>query len=162
MKCLWMPAAGALLCLAAMAADDVKALPDGAGKEVVARVCIDCHDSATFRKMRLNEDEWWDKVGDMVDRGAKADESEQTAIVTYLARNFGRDSKVDMNTAPHSELIVVLGFTVPESRAIVAYRDEHGNFKEWRDLLKVPGVDAQKVEAKKDRMAFQGRGAENR
>ena len=153
-KDLWILAAAASLCLAMPADDEVKALPDGPGKDVVAKVCIDCHTAASFRKMRLNEDEWWDKVGDMVDRGAKADETQQAVVVAYLAKNFGRDSKVNVNTAPHSELIVVLGFTVAESQVLVAYRTDHGNFKEWRDVLKVPGVDGKKVEALKDKMAF--------
>jgi competence protein ComEA len=104
--------------------------------------------------MRLDEDGWWDKVGDMVDRGAKADEKQQSEIVAYLARNFGRDSKVNMNTAPEPELIVVLGFTADESKALVAYRTGHGAFKEWSDVLKVPGVDGKKVAAHKDKMAF--------
>jgi competence ComEA-like helix-hairpin-helix protein len=146
--------AAASLCLAVQVDDDVKALPDGPGKETVAKTCIACHGAASFRKMRLTEDEWWEKVGDMVDRGAKADEKEQAAVVAYLAKNFGKDSKVNVNTAPHSELIVVLKFSGDESQAIVSYRTDYGNFKEWRDLLKVPGVDSKKVEAQKDKMAF--------
>ena len=138
----------------ALANDEGKNLPGGPGKELVAKVCIDCHTAATFRKMRLNEDEWYDKVGDMVDRGAKADEKQQSEIVAYLVRNFGKDAKVNMNTAPHSELMVVLGFTVDESKALVAYRTGHGAFKEWSDVLKVPGVDAKKVEEQKDKMSF--------
>jgi competence ComEA-like helix-hairpin-helix protein len=59
-----------------------------------------------------------------------------------------------MNTAPHSELIVVLGFTAAESQALVTYRTDYGNFKEWRDVLKVPGLDGKKVEDRKDKMAF--------
>ena len=153
-KSLWILAAAASLCLALPPDDDIKSLPEGPGKEIVAKVCIDCHGAASFRKMRLTEDEWWDKVGDMVDRGAKANEKEQASVVAYLATNFGKDSKVDINSAPHSELIVVLGFTAAESQAIVAYRTDYGNFKEWRDLLKVPGVDSLKVEAKKDKMSF--------
>src|ERR1019366_8569451 len=121
-KSLWILAAAASLALAVPADDEVKALPEGPGKELVAKVCIDCHTSATFRKMRLNEDEWWDKVGDMVDRGAKADEKQQAEIVAYLVRNFGPDAKVNMNTAPLSELMVVLGFSADESKALVAYR----------------------------------------
>src|ERR1039458_4809116 len=113
--------------------DEAKNLPDGPGKETVAKVCIDCHTAGTFRKMRFNEAEWDDKVGDMVDRGAKADEKQQSEIVAYLVRNFGRDSKVNMNTAPEPELIVVLGFTVDESKALVAYRTDRGAFKEWSD-----------------------------
>jgi competence protein ComEA len=153
-KSLCILAAGASLGLALAADDDARALPDGPGKDLVAKVCIDCHTAATFRKMRLDEDGWWDKVGDMVDRGAKADEKQQAEVVAYLARNFGPDSKVNVNTAPHSELIVVLGFTVDESKALVAYRTDHGAFKEWSDVLKVPALDAKKVEAQKDKMAF--------
>jgi len=154
MRGLWILPAVASLCSAVTAGDDAKALPDGPGKEIVVKACIDCHGAANFRKLRLTGDEWWEKVADMVDRGAKANEPEQTAIVAYLAKNFGRDSKVNMNTAPNSELIVVLGFTIAESQAAVAYREGNAGFKEWRDLLKVPGLDAQKVEAKKEMMVF--------
>jgi competence protein ComEA len=154
MKSLWIALAAASLCLAVVDDDDAKSLPDGPGKEIVARVCIDCHGAANFRKRRLTEDEWWEQVGDMVERGAKANEQEQSAIVAYLTRNFGTDSKVNVNSAPVSELIVVLGFTVGGSQAIVAYRKDNGSFKEWRDLLKVPGVDAQRVQDKKEMMAF--------
>jgi competence ComEA-like helix-hairpin-helix protein len=153
-KSLWILAAAASLGSAFAAGDDIKALPDGAGKEVVAKVCVECHTAATFRKMRLDEDGWWDKVGDMVDRGAKADEKQQTEIVAYLAGNFGKDAKVNMNTAPYSELIVVLKFTADESKALVAYRTDRGAFKNWSDVSKVPGLYTKKVEAQKDKMAF--------
>lgn len=147
--------AAASLCLfGAAEQDDAKALPDGPGKEIVAKACIDCHGAANFRKKRLSEDEWWEQVADMVARGAKATEREQTAVVAYLAQNFGQNSKVDMNSAPISEILVVLGFTASDSQAIVAYRADYGSFKEWHDLLKVPGVDARKVEDKKELMAF--------
>jgi len=153
-KTLCFLAAAASLALALPADDEVKALPDGPGKETVAKVCIDCHTASTFRKMRLTEDLWWDKVEDMVDRGAKADEKQQAEIVAYLFRNFGPDAKVNMNTAPNSELIVVLRFKTDEAQALVAYRTDHGPFKEWSEVLKVPGIDAGKVEAQKDKMAF--------
>lgn len=156
MKTLCILAAAASLATAFPAADDdeAKALPSGPGKETVVTVCIDCHTASTFRKMRLSEDLWWDKVGDMVDRGAKADDKQQAEIVAYLSRNFGPDSKVNMNTAPQSEFMVVLGFTPAESQALVTYRTDHSAFKEWSDVLKVPGIDAKKVEDRKDKMAF--------
>jgi competence protein ComEA len=90
----------------------------------------------------------------MVDRGAKATATEVEAIVGYLVKNFGKDAKVQMNSAPLEEIKVVLGFTVPEAQAVVDYRERNGAYKDWRDLLKAPGVDAAKVEAKKDAMAF--------
>jgi len=147
-------AVAASFAVVLVAEDEGKDLPEGPGKELVAKVCIDCHNAATFRKMRLDENLWWDKVGDMVDRGAKADEQQQAEIVAYLVHNFGPDAKVNMNTAPLSELMVVLGFSADESKALVAYRTAHGAFKQWADVAKVPEVDAKKVEAQKERMAF--------
>jgi competence protein ComEA len=144
-----------VLALAA-AADDKEArlLPDGAGKEVAARVCIDCHDSGNFRRARFTAAEWVDSVADMVDRGAKATPSEVETLVAYLAANFGKDSPVRMNTAPFVEIKVVLGFTVAEARAIVEYREANGPFHSVEDLRKVPGVDAAKVDAQKTRIVF--------
>jgi competence protein ComEA len=152
MKLAFCFLAAALLAVAAD--DDVKMLPDGPGKEVIARACLECHDAASFRKLRLNRDDWTEKVGQMVDQGADATAQEQTAIIDYLVHNFGPGSKVHINTAPLSEIRVVLGFTNEETKAIIAYRDQHGDFKELRDLLNVPGVDSKKVEAKKEMLAF--------
>jgi len=153
-KILCLLFAAASLAVALASDDEARSLPDGPGKETVAKVCIDCHTAGTFRKMRFSENEWWDKVGDMVDRGAKADEKQQAEIVAYLVHNFGPGAKVNMNTAPHSELMVVLGFTADESKALVAYRTDHGAFKDWSDVAKVAGVDGKKVESQKEKMAF--------
>jgi competence protein ComEA len=90
----------------------------------------------------------------MVDQGAQASTQEQAVILDYLLHNFGPDSKVRINTAPFSEIRSVLSFTNEETKAIIAYREQHGDFKELRDLLKVPGLDTQRVEAKKDMLAF--------
>lgn len=160
---VWLlPAALAALCLSAAGfappnpADDGGAslLPDGPGKEQIAKVCTECHSLDRMRSLRLNKDDWEEKVADMVDRGAKATDAETEAIVGYLAQNFGKESKVHVNTAPMIELKSVLGFSVAEGEAVVAYRRANGNFAQWNDLLKVPGIDATKVEAKKDLMTF--------
>jgi DNA uptake protein ComE-like DNA-binding protein len=146
----------ALACAAAaLAADsDAEKLPPGQGREVVAKVCVNCHGADNFRKNRLNKDEWSDKVSDMVDQGAQAGQEDVAVIVDYLVRNFGIDSKVYVNTAPLAELKVVLGFTNDEARAVIAWREEKGDLHSTDDLLKIPGLDPQKVAAKKDLMAF--------
>jgi competence protein ComEA len=146
---------GALVaaCLA-FGADDLKRLPDVAGKDVVVRVCTKCHGPGNIAKKRLNRDDWDDQVGDMVERGAKGTPEELAAVVDYLTANFGPDAKVNVNDAPIDELKSVLGLSSPEANAIVEYRQGHGKFKVWRDLLKVPGVDAKKIEANAARMAF--------
>ena len=148
-------AAFAAFAMLAPAADDAaKLLPPGPGRDVVGGACLGCHPADNFRRLRLTRDEWADKVADMVEQGAKANDAEQEAIVGYLTATFGKESKVYVNTAPFIELRLILGFTIPETEALVAYRKEHGDFKEWRELLKVSGLDPAKVQAKKDIMIF--------
>ena len=153
-----MKAVVVLLALAAMAlaADEkeAKALPDGKGKDVVAKSCIQCHGAATFRKQRKELGEWGDTVDDMIDRGAKVPADKVEEVVAYLTKQFGVNAKVQMNTAPLEEIKSVLGFTVPEAQAVVEHREAVGPYKEWQDLLKVKGVEAAKIESKKDAMAF--------
>jgi competence protein ComEA len=141
-------------CFAFAPADDLKRLPDVPGKDVVVRLCTKCHGPGNIAKKRLSRDDWDDQVADMVERGAKGTPKELAAVVDYLTANFGPDAKVPMNDAPIDELKSVLGLTSPEASAIVEYRQGHGKFKAWRDLLKVPGVDAKKIEANAARMAF--------
>jgi competence protein ComEA len=145
-----------LLTLILLAADpqEMKLLPDGAGKDVVVKTCLECHGVANFRKARKDSDEWTDSVQDMLDRGAKATSAEADLIVAYLVKNFGKGAKVQMNSAPLEEIKVVLGFTVPEANAVVAWRDQNGPYRDWRDVLKAPGVDPAKVESKKELMSF--------
>jgi len=90
----------------------------------------------------------------MVDRGAKGTDAEIKAVVDYLTKNFGPDSKMQVNTAPMVELKAVFEVSAKQAEAIVAYRDANGAFKEWQDLTKVPGIDAAKIEAKKELLAF--------
>jgi len=130
-------------------------LPAGDGKQAVVKVCTVCHGVAQIRKERLDKIGWSDTVAEMTDRGAQADERDFDAIVDYLATQFGRNAKVQMNTAPIPELKTVLGFTTDEAAAIVARREQHGRFRDWHDVAQTPGADAGKVEAQKQRMAFQ-------
>jgi len=150
-----------LFCLLAVcviwawAADSQEqALPAGAAKDTVVKVCTACHDAAKFRRLRLDEDDWSEKVADMVDRGAQATPEQTEAIVGYLVANFGPGSKVLVNSAPIEELRRVLGLATDEASAIVAWRREHGPFHTWTDLAKVPGVDRSKIEARKDLLSF--------
>jgi competence protein ComEA len=148
-----LPLSLVILCFAG---DDGNAslLPDGPGKELVARACTECHSVDRMRSNRISKDDWFDKISDMVDRGASVTDAESQAMAEYLAKNFGKDSKVWVNTAPMVELKAVLGFTVAEGEALVAYRKTNPKFTQWSDLLKVPGMDAKKLEAKKDLMQF--------
>jgi competence protein ComEA len=145
----------ACMCLAIAADDDeVKLLPDGEGKEATTRICLECHGTGNFRQFRLSRDGWADQVAEMVDRGAKGTGKDLTAVTDYLAKNFGEDSKINVNTAPLVELKTILRITAQEAMAVLQYRDTKGKYKEWQDLQKVPGVNPKKIEDKKDLMAF--------
>jgi competence protein ComEA len=41
-----------------------------------------------------------------------------------------------------------------QAAAVIEYREKNGPFHSIEDLKKVPGIDAAKVEARKDRLTF--------
>ena len=144
----------ALACAPAADEKDAARLPDGPGKEAVGKICVDCHDSGNFRKSRFTTEQWTDSVEDMVQRGAQGTPAEIEAIVAYLSKNFGQGAPVRINTAPFAEIKAVLGFTVPEVRAFLEYREKNGDLKDLDQLLKVPGIDAAKIESQKAKIVF--------
>jgi len=147
-------AAVLFLALAFAADDDADRLPPGPGKAAVVKVCGDCHGYDDIRKLRLSKDDWNDKLSEMVINGAKASDQELAAILDYLAQTFGPDSKIWVNTAPFAELKSVLKLTNEETDALIAFRSKNGPFKTWDEVAKAPGVDAKKIEAGKDKIAF--------
>ena len=126
-------------------------LPDGPGKAVVEKVCAACHGLNTVTGMRRTKDSWETTVDEMATRGATASEEEFDAVVAYLSRYFG---KVNVNQAASKEIQDIAGLTSEESEAILRYRAQNGAFKDFADLAKVPGVDAKRLEERKDRIAF--------
>ena len=86
-----MLAATAVMFLVAApvrAADDI---PDGAGKEIVIKVCTACHGIIEFTSQKHTKPEWDEVVDNMAQRGARASDDEFDMIVAYLAKNFGKD-----------------------------------------------------------------------
>jgi len=82
----------ALLLATSVQAQD---LPDGAGKDLVVKVCTVCHDSARIVSKKWTKAEWNETVDKMAMRGAMASDDEFEIIVTYLAKNFGKDETSD-------------------------------------------------------------------
>ena len=70
-------------------------LPDGAGKDLVVKVCTVCHDAARIISKKWSRAEWNDTVDKMAMRGAMASDDEFDAIVTYLTKNFGKDPSAE-------------------------------------------------------------------
>jgi competence protein ComEA len=154
------------------------ALPPGEGKPIVERMCSSCHTLKVVTSKRASPEQWGQLVDQMVSRGAEGTDEEVETVVEYLSKNFGLDSPppsaeeakaaneekkekehaatqpVHVNQATAAELCAALGLSSTNGAAIVSFREQNGNFKDWRDLTKVPGIDAGKIEANKDRLVF--------
>ena len=129
--------------------------PEGPGKEIFLKVCTQCHEIDSVATLRHTQDGWRDLVYTMKGNGANATDDECNAIIDYLAGNFGTEEpRVNVNKAGAAEMETGLSLTSKEAKAIIDYRNQHGDFREWNDLLKVTGVDAKKLEAAKTRIEF--------
>ena len=87
-----MPARAATIlvaCLAGTARGQSPNLPRAPGRDLVIRVCSQCHAVATFAGLRLTRAEWSHEVDGMIARGARANRKEARRIVAYLSKHFG-------------------------------------------------------------------------
>ena len=62
--------------------------------------------------------------------------------------------RLNVNKATAIELEAGLSLRRSQAAALIAYREKNGDFKSLDDLKKVPGLDAAKLDAKKDRLVF--------
>ena len=132
-------------------------LPDGPGRAVTERICANCHGPGIFTKRRLDREGWAEVVDDMIRRGAKGEDEDFVLVMDYLVQNFSKTPavrRVNVNSAEANELAEVLGLAEDQAVTLVEHRRAKGNFKSIDDLKKVPGIDAQAVEARRDRIDF--------
>ena len=134
-----------------------KPMPDGPGKEETQKICSACHDLEKSLSLRQDRAGWQKTLEKMLDFGAKATDQERNAVINYLVKNFPAEDvpKININKATAVELESGLSLKRSQATAIIQYRTQNGNFKTIEDLKKVPGVDLEKIEAKKDRIVFE-------
>ena len=132
------------------------AIPDGPGKTELLKVCGACHSVELAASHRQDRTGWEDTIGKMAAMGATGTEAELEAVISYLTTNFGPEAPkpLNVNQATAVELESMLALTRRESAAFIQYRTDHGDFKSFDDLKKVPNVDMKKLEARKDRLVF--------
>jgi competence protein ComEA len=123
---------------------------EAADKADFEKVCGSCHASSMVSDI-LSAPEWKETVEQMVSIGAKGTEQQMAAVMRVLLRGF---TKVNVNKATAAELPLVLDINEATAQAVVKYRDEHGPFKTLDDLKKAPGIDAAKLDTRKDRVVF--------
>jgi competence protein ComEA len=135
-------------------ADD---LPDGKGKDLILRACVGCHKAGEIAVYRFTKDEYHTIVYRMGDRGAQATRAELDVIADYLFENFPKiedATKINVNKATAREIAAGLALTNEEAEAVVKYRERHGDYRAWGDLLIIYGVDGKKIAAAKDKISF--------
>jgi|GEM_PF-1649003 len=110
-----------------------------AGAQVVGQVCTLCHDIGTATSSRMTPGQWEFVVSDMLARGASATPEQKEFIPKFLAWAMG---KVSVNSASASDLALVIGIPDSQAQAIVAYREEHGDFSDLESLKQVPGISS--------------------
>ena len=123
---------------------------DAADKAAFHAVCGSCHPLTMVDGLRT-ESEWLQEIEQMVKIGAKGTDEQFERVVRVLLRTL---TKVNVNTATAPEIAPVLDVTDATAEALVKYRTEHGSFKTLEDLKKIPGVDAAKLNARKERIVF--------
>jgi competence protein ComEA len=92
----------------------------------------------------------------MAGLGAQGTDQEFAAVLDYLVAHFPTDERprININTATAIELESGLTLRRSQAAAIIAYRVQHGDYKSFEDLKRVPGLDVAQLEAKKDRLTF--------
>ena len=131
-----------------------QSLPDSPGKDVFESVCSLCHaPTAPFGK-QWTKPQWEAKVTEMLQEEPDVTAAERATIIEYLAANFKPGGKIYLNYGKAKELETALELSTKDAEAMVRYRDEKGPFKTVDDVKKVPGLDAAKIEIKKDRLEF--------
>lgn len=155
--CNFLRGAFCLMLVSYSAPAQKNQLPDGPGKDVVLRVCGQCHAVDLITGKGNTRDGWTQVVGVMIARGAQGSDDDFDTIVEYLTTYFPPNSdvkKVNVNKAPASELQTVLQLTEKDANSIVDYRKQNGDFKSFDDLKKVPGLDQAKLESLKEKITF--------
>ncbi len=131
-------------------------LPPGPGRAATIRVCGRCHSPERAASLHQDHYQWEETITKMVKLGAQGSDEEFEAILGYLSKNFAREAPGPININKATAVDLEAGLLLRRSQAIevVQYRTQYGNFKSLDDLKKVPGIDFQKIEARKARIVF--------
>jgi competence protein ComEA len=141
---------------ASLSAGQVREIPDGPGKAETQKLCSQCHELDKAFSLSQDRTGWQSTIDKMVGFGMKGTEQERSAALEYLVKNFPADElpKINVNKAEAIEFESGLSLRRSQAAAIIQYREKNGPFKSIADLMKVPGIDVAKIEAKKDRLVF--------
>jgi len=128
-------------------------LPEGQGRLVTLRLCeTSCHGIDTFVDKRRSKARWVQTIDDMQRRGMFISDEDSKVVVGYLTAHLGIPVKINEATA--KQIDDALDLATGQAEAIVKYRDLNGKFADWKDLMKVPALDAKRLEEQKANIVF--------
>ncbi|HEX5216949.1 MAG TPA: helix-hairpin-helix domain-containing protein [Vicinamibacterales bacterium] len=126
--------------------------PDGTGKAVAVRLCLDCHPVVDVTRHRESRAGWAAILEKMIGEGASINDADYEALVSYLSVALGK--KIKINEVSAEAIAETFDVELDTAAAIVKHRTEHGPFKTWKDVAAVPGIDPKRVEEQKDNLDF--------
>ena len=115
------------------------------------RTCSTCHDAERILATRRTRTQWEEVIEKMIERGAQGTPEDFTAAEEYLLRVSGR---VNINRALSKDIVAVLSLTQKDADAIAEYRKANGDFKDFDEVCKVPGIDLEKLKQGRDAISF--------
>lgn len=138
-------------------ASQTRPMPDGPGKAETQKLCSNCHELDKSLSLKQDRAGWQRTVEKMLASGLKASDADINTVLDYLTRNYPADDvpRLKVNSADAIEFESILAIKRSQAAAIIAYRTKNGPFKSIADLKKVPGIEAAKLDAKKDRLIFE-------
>lgn len=120
------------------------------GEEVFLNRCSTCHGTERALVAPRTRRGWEAVLADMVNNGAQLEAGELEAILVFLTERHGL---VNVNAANADEL-AALGLSQKDADTIVSYRTDHGPFADFAALRGVPGLDVDRLDAARERVAF--------
>jgi len=131
-------------------------MADGPDKDLFVKTCSKCHEIERVLSKRQDKSGWQETVTKMQGYGLVADDADLKRIIDYLAANLPAEAilKLNINTATRIDFESLLSVKRSVATIIIEYRDKNGGFKSIDELKKVPGVDADLVDAKKNSLTL--------
>ena len=131
-------------------------LAEGPGMKEAEKNCKSCHEIERSISLRQDLSGWNNTIAKMVGFGMRSAESDLAIVAEYLAKNYPADAltPLNVNTATAVELESRLSMKRSQAAAFLAHREKVGKIKTFADLNKAPGIDPEKVEAKKTQIIF--------
>ena len=120
------------------------------GEEVFLNRCSSCHGTERALVAPRTRKGWEGVLAEMANIGAQLETGEQEAVLAFLTERHGL---VNVNTA-NAEELVGLGLSKKDADTIGSYRTEHGPFADFAALHSVPGLDVDRLNAVRERVAF--------